>query len=145
MQDVQLEIKALQFFGLDTEPAPKGFTADIFAHTTDGSRKFGFEVTGIAGSIKKDSKKLTQLLEFERIKEHGEKTILVANTHNAIPITERKGLEDFTPPVLDFLGRHPILLMTGWELYCMVRDVLENSLTREKAIQTLYTVNGRLQ
>jgi hypothetical protein len=138
-------IKALQFLGLDAEHAPKGFTADILARTTDGSRKFGFEVTGIAGSIKKDSKKLTQLLEFERIKEHGEKTVLVANTHNAMPITERKGLEDFTPQVLDFLGRHPILLMTGWELYCMVRDVLESSLTTESAIQTLYAVNGRLQ
>ena len=138
-------IKALQFLGLDAERAPEGFTADIFAQTTDGSRKFGLEVTGIAGSVKKDSKKLTQLLEFERIKEHGEKTVLVANTHNATPITERRGIEDFTPQVLDFLGRHPILLMTGWELYCMVRDVLENTLTRESAIQTLYEGSGRLQ
>lgn len=127
-------IKALQFFGLDAERAPNGFTADILAQTSDGSRKFGFEVTGIAGLIKKDSKKLTQLLEFERIKEHREKTVLVANTHNAMPITERKSIEDFTPQVLDFLGRHPILLMTSWELYCMVRDVLESTRLQEKKL-----------
>lgn len=137
-------ITALRLLGLDAERAPKGFTADILAQTKDGSRKFGFEVTGTSGSIKKDSNKLTQLLDFERIKEHGEKTILVANTHNTTPIPVRRELEDFTPQVLDFLSRHPILLITGWDLYCMVRNVLEDSRTREEIIEMLYTTNGKL-
>lgn len=137
-------IKALRFIGLDAKRAPKGFTADILAQTCDGSRKFGFEVTGISGPVKKDSKKLTQLVEFELTKEHGEKTVLVANTHNAIPISDRRNLEDFTPQVLDFLGRHPILLMTGWDLYCMVRDILESSRQREEILDILYARTGRL-
>jgi len=138
-------IKALNFFGLCAQRAPKGFTADILAQTTDGSRKFGFEVTGIAGPIKKDSKKLTQLLDFERIKEHGEKTVLVANTYNTTPIDQRQELEHFTSQVLEFLSRHPILLMTGCDLYCMVRDVLETSRSREEIIEILYATNGKLR
>lgn len=136
-------IKALQFIGLEAQRAPKGFTADILAQTLDGSRKFGVEVTGVSGPIKKDSRKLTQLLEFERIKEHDEKTLLVANTYRAKPIEERKVLEDFTPQVLDFLSRHPILLMTSWDLYCVVRYVFENPQLREAVVEALYTTNGR--
>jgi hypothetical protein len=137
-------IKALRLFGLKAEPATRGFTVDVLAQTSDGSRKFGFEITGLAGPIKKDSKKLTQVLDFERIKEGEEKTVLVANTYNSTPISERNKLEDFTQPVLDFLGRHPILLMTGWDLYCMVRNVLEGTHPKEEIIELLYNTTGKL-
>jgi hypothetical protein len=100
-------VHTLQFLGLKADRAEKGFTADILASTTDGSRRFGFEVTGIAGPVKKDSKKLTQLLEFERIKENQEKAILIATTYNATPIKDRNSLEDFTQQVVNFFS--PIL------------------------------------
>ncbi len=137
-------LHTLRFLGLDAEQTEKGFTADIRAQTPDGSMKFGLEVTGINGQVKKDSPKLTQLMEFERIKEYGEKAVLVANTYNKIPISQRKGLEDFTPQVLSFLSVHPILIVTGWDLYCMVRDVLEGSQKKEELIEKLYTTSGRL-
>jgi hypothetical protein len=137
-------IHTLRFLGLHAEKTEKGFTADIRAQTPDGTKKLGLEVTGISGQVKKDSPKLTQLMEFERIKEHDEKTVLVANTHNKTPVSQRKGLEDFTPQVLDFLGKHPILIVTSWDLYCMVRDVLDSSRTKEELIEKLFTNNGRL-
>jgi hypothetical protein len=138
-------IKTLDFLGLKTNKAPKGFTADILAQTGDGSRQFGIEVTGTNNAIKKDSNKLTQVLDFERIKEHGEKTILIANTHNTTPIAQRSSLEDFTQPVIDFLGLHPIMLMTSWDLYRLVGAVLEGSKKKESVIEMLYTTNGRLK
>jgi hypothetical protein len=137
-------IKALRLFGLNAERTPKGYTVDIFAESSDGTKKFGFEVTGLSDAIKKENKKLTQVLDFERIKEHNQKTVLVANTYNTTPISERKGPEDFTKPVIDFLGRHPILLMTTWNLYCMVSDILDGKQQGEAIIELLYTRNGRL-
>jgi len=137
-------LRALRFFGLDAEKTEKGFTADIRAQTPDSAKKFGLEVTGINGQVKKDSPKLTQLMEFERIKEHDEKTILVANTHNKTPISQRKDLEDFTPQVVTFLERHPILILTGWDLYRMVSDVLDGKRTTEELVEKLYTTSGRL-
>jgi len=137
-------LRALRFFGLDAEKTEKGFTADIRAQTPDGTKKFGLEVTGINGQIKKDSPKLTQLMEFERIKEHDEKTVLVANTYNKTPISQRKDLEDFTPQVVTFLERHPILILTGWDLYRMVGDVLDGKRTMEELVEKLYTTSGRL-
>lgn len=137
-------LKALRFLGLKAKNTEKGFTADILAETQDGSRTFGFEVTGLNGAIKKESKKLTQLTEFDRIKEHSEKTILIAGTHNTTPIPERQKLEDFSPQVLDYFGRQPILLMTSLDLYHMVGDVLAEKGTREEIIDILYTTQGKL-
>jgi hypothetical protein len=137
-------LHALRFFGLDAEKTEKGFTADIRAQTPDGTKKFGLEVTGITGHVKKDSPKLTQLMEFERIKEHEEKTVLIANTHNKTPISQRKDLEDFTPQVVTFLERHPILILTGLDLYRMVADVLDGKRTNEELVEKLYTASGRL-
>jgi hypothetical protein len=137
-------IDSVRLFGLDAKKTSRGFTVDVLAQTSDGLCKFGFEITGLNGSIKKDSNKLTQVLDFERVKEHEEKTVLLANTHNTTPITKRTDLEDFTQPVLDFLGKHPILLMTSWNLYCMVRDVLANTHTKDDIVKLLYETNGRL-
>ncbi len=137
-------IHALRFLGLNAEKTEKGFTVDIRAQTKDGTKKFGLEVTGINGQIKKDSPKLNQLMEFERVKEHDEKTVLVANTHNKTPLSQRKGIEDFTPQVVTFLERHPILILTGWDLYCMVGEMLDSKRTKEELIEKLYTTSGRL-
>lgn len=138
-------IHTLQFLGLDAEKTEKSFTIDVRAQTHDGTKKFGLEVTGLGGQVKKDNPKLTQLMQFDLIKEHDEKTILVANTHNKTPISQRMGLEDFTPQVLNFLSVHPILLLTGWDLYCIVRDVLAGAKTKEELVEMLYTTDGRLK
>ncbi len=138
-------LQSLKFLGLEAEKTEKGFTADIRARTSDSTKMFGLEVTGINGQVKKDSPKLTQLMEFERLKEHDEKTILVANTHNKTPISQRKDLEDFSPQVLSFLERNPILIITGWDLHCMLRDVMNGSRTKEDLVELLFTSNGRLK
>lgn len=137
-------IKALKFFGLNAEPTKKGFTVDILAETIDGSMKFGFEVTGVSGQIKKDSNKLTQVAEFERIKEHGEKTVLLANTYKGTPVKERSS-ENFTPQVVSYLSGWPILMMTGLDLYQMVRDAMENGKDPCTMIKLLYETKGVLK
>jgi hypothetical protein len=50
-------IKALRTLGLEATKTEPGFTADILAQSMDQSKRFGIEVTGISGAIKKDSKK----------------------------------------------------------------------------------------
>lgn len=141
---VDAALKALRFLGLEAEKTEPGFTIDILARTKDGNCKFGIEVTGLSEAIKKENKRLTQLVEFERIKEHGEKTILIANTHNILPIAERENLESFTRPVIDFLRPFPILLMTSYDLYQMVKDLLNGSKSRNALIKLLYKTEGVL-
>jgi hypothetical protein len=142
---VSAALKSLKLFNLKVELAVKGFTVDILAETPDGTKKFGIEVTGCNEAIKKESKKLTQILGFDMKKEHNEKTILIANTFKNIPIEEREGKEHFTKNVVDFLGKHPILLMTGYDMYQMVRDVLEEKRSGAEIIEILYKKEGVLK
>lgn len=46
-------VRALEFLGLEAELTEPGFTADVLARTIDGSRRFGIEVTGTTGGIRK--------------------------------------------------------------------------------------------
>jgi hypothetical protein len=138
-------VRALKLFSLEAERTEKAATVDVLAQTSDGSQKFGIEVTGVDGSVRRDSeKKLVQVISFEVQKEHGEKTILVANTYKSTPISERKDKTHFTQQALDVLKAHSILILTGWDLYCMVRDVLDSSRTKQELVEMLYTTSGRL-
>jgi hypothetical protein len=138
-------LEGLRFLGLEAERTAPNFTADILAQTHDGSMRFCLEVTGIEKGIRKDNNKLTQVLEFERIKEHEEKTILLANTFRLLPIGERNHREHFTSQVIDFLRPHPILLMTGWDLFGMICDVLEQKKESEEVVKKLHETSGRLE
>ena len=135
-------LQALILLGLRAELTEPGFTADILAQTPDGEMRFGVEVTGIVGSVKKQSPKLTQVLDFERVKEHGEKTILIAGTHRNISPDAREELDDFTGEVVGFLGRHPILLMTTLDLYRMIGDVISKEADPAAFVQTMYESEG---
>jgi hypothetical protein len=143
-RDLELAVQhALRFLGLNAELTAPGTSVDVVAQTSDGSLGFGIEVTGTSGSIGKDSKKLTQVLDFERTKEENEKTLLVAVTHNSTPVSERVDLEDFTGPAVEFLSNFPILLLTGLDLYRLIGDVLAGSRTKEDVVRMLAASVGR--
>jgi hypothetical protein len=131
---------ALRCLGLEAEKAEKGATVDIFAWK-DGGASFGFEVTGLNDSIKKSSRKLTQVMEFERLKDDAQKTVLLANTHNATPVNERPA-ENFTVDVANFLSPHPILMMTGYDLYRLVLDVRAGTKSAKAVVEDMRTMNG---
>ncbi len=138
-------VKGLRTLGLKAELAERGATIDVLAETQDGTRRFGFEVTGTPEGIKKKSNKLGQVVEFERIKERDEKTILLANTFKATPIAERTGKEHFTQPAVDFLTPYPVLMMTGWDLYRMVGDVLEEKRKPDEIAELIHSTTGVLE
>jgi hypothetical protein len=138
-------VKALRFLGLEARSTQEGANIDILAKTSNGAKAFGIEVTGVSGPIRKDSPKLTQLEVFEREKGGGEKGILIANTYNSTPILDRSRLEDFTPPVLEYFKPRPVLLMTGWDLYRLVRNVLAKKREKQDVVELLYSTNGKFE
>ena len=134
-------IASLRRLNLCAEKTAKGATVDIFAFNTDRSIQLGIEVTGTNEAIKKKSNKLTQVMEFERTKADRDKTILLANTHNQTPV-DRRPSKNFTNDVVKYLGSHPILLMTGYDLYRLVQDVIAGDKKADDVCTTMYTSNG---
>ncbi len=70
---------------------------------------------------------------------------MIANTFKNTPINERANKEHFTKNVIDFLSKHPILLMTSVDLYNMARDVMERGKNPEEIVKILYESIGVLK
>jgi hypothetical protein len=138
---VDATIECLRRIGLAAEKTEKGATVDILAWSDDKTIQLGFEVTGLNDAIKKKSAKLTQVMEFERTKDDAQKTILLANTYNQMPVTDRP-IESFTREVINFLGPRPVLLMTGHDLYRLVQDVITGDKKADDVARTLYATAG---
>jgi len=138
---VSAVLKVLMLLGLNAEKTERGYFVDILAETKDGTKKFGFEVTGVTGPIKKDSNKLSQIANLH-LKERDRKPVLVANTFKNIPIKDRQNKESFSKDAIDFLSEFKALLMTGWDLYRIAKKILEEKDSPEPYIDKLYNQSG---
>lgn len=135
-------VHALKVLQLDARRTDPGANIDVYAETYDQRHKFGIEVTGINGAVKKESKKLTQLSEFDRIKEGDEKPVLVATTFNRLPLSER-GQDDFTREVVNYFSDRNILLMTGLDLFRLCGKVADGVIPWDKAVEQLVQQQGQ--
>jgi len=132
---------ALRRFGLEAEKTERSANIDMLAWNEDKSRRFGLEITGLNESVKKANNKLIQIMQFVQTKDDNEKAILVANTFRQTPVTQRPD-ESFTPPAVQFLGAHPVLMMTGYDLYRLVQDVIGGKRKPDDVVTDLYQTKG---
>lgn len=135
-------VHALHLLGLRADRTEPSATIDVYAETLNRQHTFGIEVTGINGAVKKDSKKLTQLSEFDRIKDGDEKPMLIAATFNDRPVDQRRH-DDFTPQVVDYFSGRNVLLMTGLDLFRLCGKVADGEITAERSVGQLALQQGR--
>jgi hypothetical protein len=132
---------SLRFLDLKAEMTSKGANIDIEAYNPDKPQRFGIEVTGLNDAVKKKNIKLTQLVQFEQTKDDpNQKGMLVANTFCQTPVSERS--ENFTSDVVRFLKPHPVLLMTGFDLYRLIQQVKAGEKKAEDVVAMLYETSG---
>jgi hypothetical protein len=93
--------------GIKTERTKPGFPVDLLG------KEIAVEVTSIAGKVDSDSPKMFQLTQFYEKHRRDEKVLLVANTYKREDPLMRRGRQDFTPPVLDFLRLKGICALTS--------------------------------
>jgi len=103
--------------GLEVSRTPKGSTVDRLVKLPGTDIAFGVEITGLNDAIKKRSNKITQALAFLQEREGNERPIILANTYNDRPLTDRASLEDFTGEALDLMTPNGIVGMTTLTLY----------------------------
>jgi hypothetical protein len=103
--------------GFQVSRTPKGSTVDRLVKLPGTDIAFGVEITGLNDAIKKRSNKITQALAFLQEREGNERPIILANTYNDRPLTDRASLEDFTREALDLMTPNGIVGMTTLTLY----------------------------
>lgn len=132
-------------FGLNVKKTEKGATIDLNAIDPTTERKFAIEVTGVAGKIKKETKKIAQIWDYIRRMDENDKIVLVANTYKDDDLDKRKSKENFTKNVIDILSSNNVCLITSVNLYYLWNDLIENKRTKNEIIDLIYNTSGELQ
>ena len=112
----------LKDLGLQVTKTPKYQTIDRIVKVPGSHMTFGMQVIGSDLEVRGDNSKFNQALQFEREKENGEKTIIIANVHHNISLAEREKLEDFSKEALirmeptKVVGLNTLTLYKVWAL-----------------------------
>ena len=107
----------LRDLGLQVTKTPKYPAIDRIIKVPGSHMTFGMQVIGSDLEVNADNSKLNQALEFEREKQNGEKTIVIANTHHSISLAEREKLEDFSKEALMRMEPTRIVGLNTFTLY----------------------------
>lgn len=107
----------LRDLGLQVTKTPKYPTIDRIIKVPGSHMTFGMQVIGSDLEVTGDNSKLNQALEFEREKQNGEKTIVIANAHHSISLAERQKLEDFSKEALMRMEPTRIVGLNTFTLY----------------------------
>jgi hypothetical protein len=78
---------------------------------------FGMQVIGSDQEVRGDNSKLNQALQFEQVKENGEKTVIIANAHHSVSLAERDKRGDFSKDALMKMKPTRVVGLSTFTLY----------------------------
>ncbi|UCD72392.1 MAG: hypothetical protein JSW70_05210 [Syntrophobacterales bacterium] len=107
----------LKDLGLQVTKTPKYSTIDRIVKIPGSHMTFGMQVIGSDLEVKGDNSKFNQALQFEREKENDEKTVIIANAHHNISLSEREKLEDFSKEALMRMEPTRVVGLNTFTLY----------------------------
>jgi hypothetical protein len=128
--------------GYEASLTAKGATYDVTV-SMGVDRRLLVEVTGIEGALKKDSKKIGQVLQALQ-KEAGpqDRVTVALNAHRQKPPQERAGVEIVTKEALSLLTGLEANIVTTSTLFEIWKTSLEDTEAAKKRIEELYTLSG---
>jgi len=130
--------KMLSDIGIDVQLTPKGYVVDLL------NSNIAIEVTSVKGKVNAKTKKINQLTRFHEEVRKKETLILIANTHNELPLHERSGKENITKTMNKFLVAINTGFMTCYTLYTLWRKVMERDMKKAEAKKLILSSKGQL-
>jgi len=116
----------LSGLGLEPRKTEKSAHVDLILEFPARGVEIGMEITGTSGSIGMRSPKMNQVgVYLEECAERDEpcKGVIMANTHNELPPSERTGKQHFTEPAVKAMRGLGIVGLTTVDLYHIWLDV----------------------
>jgi hypothetical protein len=131
--------------GLQVEKQPRGANIDIKAKHSKLGIGFAIEVTGIKGTIRKRSNKVTQawqhISDSKGTEDSDDRIVIVANTECHLHPNQRNKAS-FSSNVVGLLQDNGVLLITTMQLYDLWRGVHEGNKKVEEVLLHLYNSYG---
>lgn len=107
----------LRDLGLQVTKTPKYPTMDRIIKIPGSHMTFGMQVIGSEHEVRGDNGKFNQALQFEREKQSGEKTIIIANVHHNISLADRDKRADFSKEALTRMEPTKVVSLNTFTLY----------------------------
>lgn len=131
--------------GLEINMQPDGANIDIIAKYSKLDIGFAVEVTGTKGTIKKDSKKITQawqhIHDSKGAIDNKERIVIVANTERHLSPVERQKAP-FSKNVIELLKNNGVLLLTTVQLFSLWKNYYKGTVEAEEIIKSLFESVG---
>ncbi len=107
----------LRDLGLQVTKTSEYPTIDRIVKIPGTRMTFGMQVIASEREVKGDNSKFNQALEFERERKRAEKTVIIANAHHAISLTERAKRQDFSQEAIMRLEPTNVVGLNTFTLY----------------------------
>lgn len=107
----------LRDLGLQVTKTSKYPTIDRIIKIPGSHMTFGMQVIGSEREVGGDNSKFNQALQFEREKQNGEKTLIIANAHHIISLAERERRTDFSKDALMRMEPTKVVSLNTFTLY----------------------------
>ena len=107
----------LRDLGLQVTKTPKYPTMDRIIKIPGSHMTFGMQVIGSEREVRGDNSKFNQALQFEREKQNGEKTLIIANAHHIVSLAERERRTDFSKDALMRMEPTKVVSLNTFTLY----------------------------
>ena len=131
-----------QNFGYRAQRTPQGETYDIEVEL-DAERKLIIEVTGLTGALKKDSGKISQVLQvIQKHKRDTDRVVIALNNHRTEPLAERPIQDAVTKDALALLTGMGVVIVTTPDLFNIWQESQSNLDYAKSQIEQLYATEG---
>ena len=107
----------LRDLGLQVTKTSKYPIIDRIIKIPGSHMTFGMQVIGSEREVGGDNSKFNQALQFEREKQNGEKTLIIANAHHGISLAERERRADFSKDALMRMEPTKVVSLNTFTLY----------------------------
>jgi len=107
----------LRDLDLQVSKTPKYPIIDRIVKIPGSHMTFGMQVIGSEREVRGDNSKFNQALQFEREKQNGEKTVIIANAHHNISLAERERRKDFSRDALMRMEPTRVVSLNTFTLY----------------------------
>jgi hypothetical protein len=133
---------ALGSLGYQTQRTPKSHTYDVTVEL-DATRRLLIEVTGIDGTLKKDSNKIAQALQtIQQDARDGDRVVIAVNAFRTQSLQDRVGLEQVTDNALSLLSGLKVNVVTTAHLFEIWKQSLADLAAAKTRIDALHAHDG---
>jgi hypothetical protein len=130
--------------GFAITPGIQYHSVDRIVKVPNTQKSFGLQVMMYEGEADRTHPKISRLLQFEKEKKEGEKSIIVASTHVRLPLADREKASHISRELTEFLVKYNVSFITAHHLYGLWQKAKRGEIDIFTFFQKIYSHRGEI-